>query len=940
MLEKQFDAKCSGAEARKMWREEYNKPQRINEKNYCIMLPPPNVTGTLHMGHGFQHTLMDALIRYHRMCGDQTLWQPGTDHAGISTQMVVENQLKKENIDRKTLGREAFEQRVWQWKEQSGETILSQMKKLGASCDWSRLRFTMDEGLSDAVVTAFVKLYDDGLIYRGTRLVNWDPILQTALSDLEVLSEAEQGSLWYIRYPIVNYLDQAIIIATTRPETLFGDVAVAVHPDDERYQSFIGKILHHPLTGREIPVIADEYVRQDFGSGCVKITPAHDFNDFEMGKRHSLEAINVFTSDAKLNQNVPPKYQGLTREEARKQVIADLTKQDLIEKIVPHQLNVPRSERTGTVVEPYLSEQWYLKMESLAAEALQVVEDGKIQFVPDNWRNTYRHWLTNIQDWCISRQLWWGHRIPAWYDEQGNVYVAHNEAEAQAKAGGNKIVRQETDVLDTWFSSALWPFSTLGWPEKTPEFEQFYPTNVLVTGFDIIFFWVARMIMFGLYFTKQIPFKQVLITGLIRDQDGQKMSKSKGNVIDPIDLIDGISLEALLEKRTSGLMLDSQKKAIETHTRKQFPQGIPAFGEDALRFTYCALATQGRDIRFDLGRSEGYRNFCNKIWNATRFIEMQLEKINVMHLPVGMPAISDCADDERWLVFYLNELVGKCHKHFADYRFDLLAQELYSFIWYEFCSKYIEKAKRTLQDENPNSKIILQVLMNSLDILLRLLHPLMPFITEDIWQKSIKTVLAFSTAVSKKPLMLQTYPRFEESVRENELLKTAQKRIDLQDLFITSINEGRGALGVKSKDILPEVKIWIVDEVDSQNDAYPHKIRELKNLDEDAESKMLIGSIGKVKKLNFTNFSEMPTIQTAWFKIFLEYEVPPLSEEDREKIKAEIKKLYAEKIKREAVMDNPAYFIKVPEKVREKNAEDLAKIIASIKEKKSLVALD
>jgi len=935
MLEKQFDAKRTSTEARKVWAEEYNKPQASNDNKYCIMLPPPNVTGTLHMGHGFQHTLMDALIRYHRMCGDQTLWQPGTDHAGISTQMVVENQLKKENINRQTLGREGFEKRVWQWKEQSGETIIGQMKKLGASCDWSRLRFTMDQGLSDAVVTAFVKLYEDGLIYRGTRLVNWDPILQTALSDLEVLSEEEQGSLWYIRYPLTNNLNQAIIIATTRPETLFGDVAVAVHPDDERYQSLIGQTLQHPLTGKTIPVIADDYVRQDFGSGAVKITPAHDVNDFEIGKRHDLEAVNIFSVDAKLNQNVPAPYQGLMREEARKQVIAELTAQNLIEKIVPHSLQVPRSERTGTVVEPYLSEQWYLKMESLAADALQVVEEGKIQFVPDNWRNTYRHWLTNIQDWCISRQLWWGHRIPAWYDEQGNVYVAHNQEEAQAKAGVHKIVRQETDVLDTWFSSALWPFSTLGWPAQTPELKDFYPTNVLITGFDIIFFWVARMIMFGLYFTKQIPFKQVLITGLIRDQDGQKMSKSKGNVIDPIDLIDGISLAALLEKRTSGLMLDSQKKAIEAQTRKQFPQGIAAFGEDALRFTYCALATQGRDIRFDLGRSEGYRNFCNKIWNATRFIEMQLEKFNITQLPAGMPDIAECADDERWLIFYLNELIGTCHKHFAEYRFDLLAEALYSFIWYEFCDKYIEKAKRNLNNDQVNKQIILRALMNALDTLLRLLHPLMPFITEDIWQNSIKPVLDLPKHILAKPLMLQSYPEVSIKLEENKKLP---ELIDDQDLLIEFINSARGFKKVKPKDILQQVKIWIRE---PGREDFKRKIENLMHLQQNKNCMDLIGDIAKVECISFEDFIEEPVAPgTLYYKIWFPYE-EILSEEEYqaqvEKAKKEEGVLSAEKIKLAETMANPSYVIKVPEKVKRKNSDRLTYLENRLNELKEII---
>lgn len=923
MLDKQFDAKSSQIHAEQVWSLADFKPQGQGAP-YCIMLPPPNVTGTLHMGHGFQHTLMDALIRYHRMCGDRTLWQPGTDHAGISTQMVVENQLKKEGLERKALGREQFVERVWQWKEQSGETILKQMKKLGASCDWSRLRFTMDQGLSDAVATAFVKLYEDKKIYRGTRLVNWDPILQTALSDLEVLSEEEQGNLYYIRYPSADKKN-ILIVATTRPETLFGDVAIAVHPEDPRYQKFIGTTFSLPLTDREISIIADDDVSPDFGSGCVKITPAHDFNDFEMGKRHGLASINIFTADAKLNQNVPKQYQGLTREEARVKVIADLTEQALIEKIVPHRLNIPRSERTNTIVEPYLSQQWYLSMKDLAKPALEAVESGAIEFVPDNWRNTYRHWLTNIQDWCISRQLWWGHRIPAWYDEEENVYVAHNEAEAQRQAGAKKIVRQETDVLDTWFSSALWPFSTLGWPAQTPELKEFYPTQVLVTGFDIIFFWVARMIMFGLYFTKDIPFKQVLITGLIRDQDGQKMSKSKGNVIDPIDLVDGISLDALLAKRTSGLMLDSQKKSIEAHTKKQFPQGIPAFGEDALRFTYCALATHGRDIRFDLSRCEGYRNFCNKIWNATRFIEMQLEKFSITQLPAGLPDIAECGNEERWLLFYLNELIENCHKHFNEYRFDLLAEALHAFIWYQFCDKYIEKAKRKLNDSNEQSLIILQVLVNTLDILLRLLHPLMPFITEDIWQHSVKNVLNFSTEILSKPLMLQSYPRAFFN-QHNEELWQAKKLIDNQNLIVGAINAARNKKSVKPKERLAQVAIFHDNE----------KIyKELAATIIDQESKNLICDLIKVDDLIIEAQEGTELILQDPFNIYFHYEVPISAEEQAlslKKAKEQIEKLSAEKIKLEAVMANAAYLAKVPEVVKEKNASRLLEINRLLKE--------
>jgi valyl-tRNA synthetase len=756
-----------------------------NGAPYSIVIPPPNVTGTLHMGHAFQHTLMDALTRLHRMEGRRTLWQPGTDHAGIATQMVVERQLALTGESRAALGREAFLARVWRWKQESGGTIARQMRRLGASVDWSRDRFTMDEGLSRAVTEVFVRLHEDGLIYRGKRLVNWDPVLHTALSDLEVVAEPEEGTLWHLRYPVEG--GGHVIVATTRPETMLGDTAVAVHPDDERYRHLVGHMVRLPLTERLIPVIADEYVDPAFGSGCVKITPGHDFNDCEIGRRHALPLINIFTADAALNDDVPPAYRGLDRFEARRRVVADLEAAGLLDRAEPHTLPVPRGDRSGAVLEPWLTDQWYVSVGPLAAPAIRAVEDGHIRFVPEQWSKTYFQWMRNIQDWCISRQLWWGHRIPAWYDAEGGIYVARSEAEARAAArahhGREVELRRDEDVLDTWFSSALWPFSTLGWPQRTPELADYYPTSVLVTGFDIIFFWVARMIMMGLRFAGDVPFREVCITGLIRDEHGEKMSKSRGNIIDPLDLIDGVDLESLVAKRTSGLMQPQMRTAIEKATRRQFPGGIPAYGTDALRFTFAALATMGRDIRFDLGRIEGYRNFCNKLWNAARFVLLNTEAHAADLAGPCEPSVAD-----RWIRDRLGRTLADVREHFAAYRFDLAAQAMYEFVWYEFCDWYLELAKPVLQSGAAElARGARRTLLEVLEATLRMLHPLMPFITEEIWQRVAPLCGAHGPTI-----MLTRYPRPAEFPAD----AAAARQVEALQAIVLGIRQIRGELDV------------------------------------------------------------------------------------------------------------------------------------------------
>jgi valyl-tRNA synthetase len=778
---------------------------------YCIMLPPPNVTGTLHMGHAFQHTLMDTLSRWHRMRGDSVLWQPGTDHAGIATQMVVERKLAEEGKHRLDLGREKFLERVWSWKAESGSTITRQMRRLGTSVDWSRDKFTMDPELSRAVSDVFVRLHDEGLIYRGKRLVNWDPVLLTAVSDLEVLSEEENGSLWHIKYPFVEGVG-CVVVATTRPETLLGDTAVAVSPDDERYRLLVGKQLQLPLTIRTIPVIADSYVDAAFGTGAVKITPAHDFNDYEMGQRHQLAQINIFTPDAKLNENAPERFRGLDRFVARKKIVAELEAAGLIEKIEPHKLKVPRGDRTNAVIEPYLTDQWYVKIAPLAAPALKAVEDGRTRFVPENWSKTYYEWMRNIKDWCVSRQLWWGHRIPAWYDDAGKIYVGRDEADVRKKhsLGADLKLRQDDDVLDTWFSSALWPFSTLGWPDDTPELKRFYPTSVLVTGFDIIFFWVARMMMMGLKFAGDVPFKDVYITGLIRDENGEKMSKTKGNVIDPLDVVDGILLEDLVAKRVSGLMQPQMKERIEKNTRKQFPEGIAAYGTDALRFTVASLAGPSRDINFDLARVGGNRNFCNKLWNGARFVLMTVEG-EAQGDSVSSPTLTGAAElsiADRWIVSRFAATLAQVDSALADYRFDLASAALYEFTWYEFCDWYLELTKPVLQSDSATEaqkRGTRRTLVTQLEALLRAMHPIMPFITDEIWQRVSPLTAPLAAAAGTRgatsqpdSLMVARYPAASDYAQDAD----AEAEVAWMKQFILAVRQIRGEM-----DIAPSRKI-------------------------------------------------------------------------------------------------------------------------------------
>ncbi|MDH5516759.1 MAG: valine--tRNA ligase [Gammaproteobacteria bacterium] len=871
----------------------YFSPSDSAEGAYCIMIPPPNVTGTLHMGHAFQDTIMDALTRYHRMKGEKTLWQPGTDHAGIATQMVVERQLEAEDKTRHDLGREKFIERIWDWKQESGGHITRQLRRMGASVDWENERFTMDDGLSHAVQKVFTQLYDEGIIYRGKRLVNWDPVLHTAVSDLEVISEEENGHLWHMRYPLADGSGH-LVVATTRPETMLGDTAVAVHPEDERYKNLIGQSIKLPLTERLIPVIADDYVDMEFGTGCVKITPAHDFNDYEMGKRHDLPMINILTVNACINDEAPEQYRGMDRYVARKQILADLDAAGLLEAVKDHKLMVPRGDRSGSVVEPYLTDQWYVAVESLAKPAIDAVKNGDIKFVPGNWDKTYYEWMNNIQDWCISRQIWWGHRIPAWYDNDGKVYVADSESAVREKynLSADLELRQDEDVLDTWFSSALWPFSTLGWPENTERLKTFYPTSVLVTGFDIIFFWVARMVMMGIKFIGEVPFKEIYIHGLVRDAEGQKMSKSKGNVLDPIDLIDGIELEALVAKRTGGLMQPKMAAKIEKSTRKHFPDGIPAFGTDALRFTFAAMASQGRDIRMDMNRIEGYRNFCNKLWNATRYVLMNTEdKDTGVDNDEVMLSLAD-----RWIISRLQTVEEKVADNFDKYRFDHASHEIYSFIWEEYCDWYLELSKPVLNSEHTSDaekRGTRRTLVRVLETILRLAHPLIPYITEELWQR-----VAPLAGIQAETIMQQPYPRCDR----DRIDEQAVAELEWVKAFIMGVRRIRSEMDIAPGKALPVLL---------QN--YTETDRQLFNNNQD-----FITTLAKIESVEWLNADDAPESAMALIgdmKILIP--LAGLIDKDAEisRLQKDISKISLNLEKCEAKMSNASFVDKAPEAV-------------------------
>jgi valyl-tRNA synthetase len=902
-VEKAFDPKAVESKWCQIWEQGgyYAPNPEAPNQPYCIMIPPPNVTGSLHMGHAFQDTIMDALIRFHRMRGYKTLWQVGTDHAGIATQMVVERQLQEKGTSRHDLGREAFVKKIWEWKKESGDTITKQLRRLGASVDWSRERFTMDPGLSAAVQATFVQLYREGLIYRGQRLVNWDPVLHTAISDLEVVTAEEPGSLWHIRYPIQNS-SEFIIVATTRPETMLGDTAVAVHPEDPRYKKLIGKSVCLPLTDRLIPIIADDYVDPAFGSGCVKITPAHDFNDYAVGERHKLAKINIFTIDAKINGNAPQKYQGMDRFDARKQIIQDLTAAELLEKIEQHTLKLPRGDRSHSVVEPYLTDQWFVKIQPLAEPAIKAVESGEISFIPENWTKTYFEWMNNIQDWCISRQLWWGHRIPAWYDASGNIYVGSDEADVRQhyKLADSLSLKQDEDVLDTWFSSALWPFSTLGWPDKTKELEDYYPTNVLVTGFDIIFFWVARMIMFGLKFTGKIPFKQVYIHGLIQDQNGQKMSKSKGNIIDPLDIVDGISLDKLIEKRTRGLMQPQMAQKITQDTKKQFPEGIPSYGTDALRFTFCSLATNGRHLRFDLARLESYRNFCTKLWNAARYVFMNTEQADLKAKTANLA--------DKWILSRWQNTKEQFVEHFDAYRFDLAAQAIYEFTWNEYCDWYLELCKPilnnpdTTQEKQQSCRATLKLVLGEI---LQVLHPIMPFITEEIWEM----------IDPNNHLITHDFPLSNINLIEPEIETTVKQ---LQDIILV-VRNIRGEMNISPNKTLT----MLIANASTNEQALITKHQEL------------LCSLAKLSSITWLQASDQPPAAATGLAGNLQILIPMqgLIDKDAEisRLNKEIEKIAKDLNKTQEKLSNQAYVTKAPTEVVAKEQQRVIELQNGLK---------
>ena len=915
MLDKYNPAEIESKHYQNWETQGYFQPDMdLTKPSFSIQLPPPNVTGTLHMGHAFNQTIMDGLTRYYRMKGCNTAWIPGTDHAGIATQIVVERQLAAQNVSRHDLGREKFLEKVWEWKEVSGGTITQQMRRVGCSADWTREYFTMDDVRAEAVTAVFVKLYNQGLIYRGKRLVNWDPVLGTAVSDLEVENIEEQGFMYYVRYPFVagQGLDgRFMLIATTRPETILADGALAVAPNDERYAHLVGKKVHVPMTDRVIPIIEDEYVDKEFGTGCVKITPAHDFNDYAVGQRHEMEVINLFTPKAIMNENAPEKYRGLDRFVARDKIIEDLKASGLLEKIEPHKLMRPRGDRTGTVIEPYLTDQWFVAMNaapqggepesefkgmSLAQKAKHAVDSGAVRFIPENWVNTYNQWMNNIQDWCISRQLWWGHQIPAWYDNEGNVYVARNQEEAEKQAGKTGLTREE-DVLDTWFSSALVPFSTLGWPSETDELKAFLPSNVLVTGYEIIFFWVARMIMMTTHFTGKVPFKDVYIHGIVRDHEGKKMSKSEGNVIDPVDLIDGIDLEKLLVKRTTGLRKPETAPKVEEATKKLFPEGIPSMGADALRFTMASYASLGRSVNFDFKRAEGYRNFCNKLWNATNFVLMNTED-------------KDCGQDEmqplaftfadQWIIGKLQQAEAAVAEAFETYRFDLAAQTLYEFVWNEYCDWYIELAKVQIQTGCPTTqRTTRRTLVRVLETILRLLHPIMPFITEELWQ----VVAPLANAKTADSIMLAAYPQADKE----QIVQTAfDKMAALKDL-VEEVRKLRGEMG-----IAPNVKAPLFVEGSAELEGL---LKYLPSLTRLTEAK-LVESLPEAE--------DAPVAVCNGARLMLKVEIDKAAETAR--LSKEAEKLQKALDKLNAKLSKPGYTEKAPAHLVEKDKADLAEL--------------